>query len=133
MPRSHPLPESATNQLFLDVMNFSVQKNRCTYQRPTGQQTASVRRSQLIVLSAGRTFIWPIHFAKLFDFVGEVAGAKTVRKRDFFVSDTRHRNAIGRRQLLWFEVTRHPTAEWAGPANDRGVSLGVDAGLSGAR
>jgi hypothetical protein len=37
----------------------------------------------------------------------------------------------GRRQLLWFEVTRHPTAEWL--ARHRGVSLDLGASLPGAR
>ena len=37
----------------------------------------------------------------------------------------------GRRQLLWFDVTRHPTAEWL--ARDyRGLPLGISASLSGA-
>jgi hypothetical protein len=39
----------------------------------------------------------------------------------------------GRRQLLWFEVTRHPTAEWLAPADYRGFPLGISAGLSGPR
>jgi len=39
----------------------------------------------------------------------------------------------GRRQLLWFEVTRHPTAEWLAPTDHRGFPLGISAGLSGAR
>jgi hypothetical protein len=30
----------------------------------------------------------------------------------------------GRRQLLWFEVTRHPTAEWLARTDHRGISLG---------
>ena len=38
----------------------------------------------------------------------------------------------GRRQLLWFEVTRHPTTV-AGSANHRGVSLELGASLPGAR
>ena len=29
----------------------------------------------------------------------------------------------GRRQLLWFDVTRRPTAEWLGPTGHRGLSL----------
>ena len=40
--------------------------------------------------------------------------------------------AKGRRQLLWFEVTRHPTTV-AGSANHRGVSLELGASLPGAR
>ena len=39
----------------------------------------------------------------------------------------------GRRQLLWFAVTRHPTAELAGPTDSGGISLGHGSGLSGAR
>jgi len=38
----------------------------------------------------------------------------------------------GRRQLLWFEVTRHPTTV-AGSANHRGVSLELVTSLPGAR
>ena len=38
-----------------------------------------------------------------------------------------------RRQLLWFEVTRHSDRRVVGPADHRGVSLGVGAELSGAR
>jgi hypothetical protein len=38
----------------------------------------------------------------------------------------------GRRQLLWFEVTRHPTAEWLA-RHHRGVSLDLSASLPGAR
>ena len=39
----------------------------------------------------------------------------------------------GRRQFLWFEVTRHPTAEWLARQITRGISLGIGAGPSGAR
>ena len=38
----------------------------------------------------------------------------------------------GRRQLLWFEVTRHPTAALLAPADHRSIPLGV-ARLPGAR
>ena len=38
----------------------------------------------------------------------------------------------GRRQLLWFEVTPHPTAEWLA-RQITGLPLGIGAGLSGAR
>jgi hypothetical protein len=31
----------------------------------------------------------------------------------------------GRRQLLWFEVTRHPTAAWLARQNHRSVPLGI--------
>ena len=37
----------------------------------------------------------------------------------------------GRRQLLWFEMTRHPRAEWLG--RQITVPLGISASLSGAR
>jgi hypothetical protein len=39
----------------------------------------------------------------------------------------------GRRQLLWFEVTRHPTAEWLARQITEAFPLGISAGLSGAR
>src|SRR3989442_15517420 len=39
----------------------------------------------------------------------------------------------GRRQLLWYAVTRHPTAGVAGSADHRGLPLGISASLSGAR
>ena len=35
-----------------------------------------------------------------------------------------------RRQLLWFEVTRHPTAEWLARQITVGVSLGVGAAVT---
>jgi hypothetical protein len=38
----------------------------------------------------------------------------------------------GRRQLLWIEVTRHPTAEWLA-RQYRGLPLDISTGLSGAR
>ena len=38
----------------------------------------------------------------------------------------------GRRQLLWFAVTRHPTAEWLAQ-HGGGISLGYGAELFGAR
>jgi len=38
-----------------------------------------------------------------------------------------------RRQLLWFEVTRHPTAAWLAPPNHRSVPLGLGPCLFGAR
>ena len=37
-----------------------------------------------------------------------------------------------RRQLLWFEVTRHPTAEWLARQITRGLSLGIRPLLLGA-
>ena len=37
----------------------------------------------------------------------------------------------GRRQLLWFEVTRHPTAEWLA-RHHRSLPLGISADLPGA-
>jgi hypothetical protein len=39
----------------------------------------------------------------------------------------------GRRQLLWFAVTRNPTAEMAGPTDGRGIPVGHGAHLFGAR
>jgi hypothetical protein len=39
----------------------------------------------------------------------------------------------GRRQLLWFGVTRHPTAEWLARQITRGVSLGQRAEVSHSR
>ncbi len=39
----------------------------------------------------------------------------------------------GRRQLLWFAVTRHPTAEWLAQQIVRGLSVGDTTDLSGAR
>ena len=39
----------------------------------------------------------------------------------------------GRRQLLWFAVTRHPTAEWLARQITEAVSLDISADLSGAR
>ena len=39
----------------------------------------------------------------------------------------------GRRQLLWFAVTRHPTAEWLGPTDRGGISVEYGANLFGAR
>ena len=39
----------------------------------------------------------------------------------------------GRRQLLWFEVTRHPDSRVAGSADHLGVSLDLGASLPGAR
>jgi hypothetical protein len=39
----------------------------------------------------------------------------------------------GRRQLLWCEVTRHPTARVVGATDYRGISLDLSADLSGAR
>ena len=39
----------------------------------------------------------------------------------------------GRRQLLWFEVTRHPNGGVAGTTDHRGFPLGIDADLPGAR
>jgi hypothetical protein len=39
----------------------------------------------------------------------------------------------GRRQLLWFEVTRHPTAEWLSQADHRAFFLDLGARLLGAR
>jgi Homeodomain-like domain len=37
-----------------------------------------------------------------------------------------------RRQLLWFEVTRHPTAEWLAATDHRSLSLGISSRLLGA-
>ena len=39
----------------------------------------------------------------------------------------------GRRQLLWFEVTRHPTAEWLARQITEAFPLDISASLSGAR
>jgi hypothetical protein len=39
----------------------------------------------------------------------------------------------GRRQLLWFEVTRHPTAEWLARQITEAFPLDISAGLPGAR
>ena len=39
----------------------------------------------------------------------------------------------GRRHLLWFEVARHPTAEWLARTNHRGFPVGISADLPGAR
>jgi hypothetical protein len=39
----------------------------------------------------------------------------------------------GRRQLLWFEVTRHPTAEWLARQITEASPWGISADLSGAR
>jgi hypothetical protein len=39
----------------------------------------------------------------------------------------------GRRQLLWFEVTRHPTAEWLARQITEAFSLDLGASLPGAR
>jgi hypothetical protein len=41
--------------------------------------------------------------------------------------------AHGRRQLLWFEVTRHPTAEWLARQITEAFPLDLCAGLPGAR
>jgi hypothetical protein len=38
-----------------------------------------------------------------------------------------------RRQLLWFEVTRHPTAAWLAPSDHGSLSLGISANLSDTR
>jgi hypothetical protein len=35
----------------------------------------------------------------------------------------------GRRRLLWFEVTRHPTAEWLARQITEGISLDLSASL----
>ena len=39
----------------------------------------------------------------------------------------------GRRQLLWFEVTRHPTAEWLARRGHRSLPMDISASLLGAR
>ena len=39
----------------------------------------------------------------------------------------------GRRQLLWFEVTWHPTAEWLARQITEAFPWAISAGLSGAR
>jgi hypothetical protein len=39
----------------------------------------------------------------------------------------------GRRQLLWFAVTRHPTTEWPAQQDRRGIPVGQGTGLSDAR
>jgi hypothetical protein len=38
----------------------------------------------------------------------------------------------GRRQLLWFEVTRHPTAEWLARQITEAFPLGISSRLLGA-
>ena len=81
--------------------------------RPPSQSWRTFLRNHAEATAAIDLFVVPtVHFERLFAFI--IIGH-------------------GRRQLLWFAVTRHPTAEWRAQQIVEAFPVGDGADLSGAR